>query len=367
VLGTRTQVAAKGRVEITLDVSAQARTLPMRQLAVYVNGIPATPAGQRNLAGAEQKQFARTLVVESDSAENDIRIEVDQGQSMGLVETYAEQAGAVVKRAPRGRLFVLAVGINKFSRMPERRAARFELGYAAQDAQSFAEAVKAGASGVFAQTTITVLNDTSEVKPEREEIRKALAQLQQAGPDDTVMVFLASHGFSDKAGNYFFLPQDGLFEDVVAVVKGTNDTGKAASLLGWEDFFDVLRGTAGRRMLIVDTCHARSIEGTTDTHSLRKRSAASGIALLAAASGNEPSQEYEEAKHGLFTYALLEALKPVADKNGDGIVSLAESFDYLAPVVEKLHDPRAGSQTPELIGPPALLGQPLASVRRGGS
>ena len=362
---TRTRLIANGRVEISLQVSGQARTLPMAQLAVYLNGIPVTPSAQRDLQGGERMRFERTLVVESDRAENDIRIEVDQGQSLGLVETYAELPGTVPKRpAARGRLIMLAVGINEFVNIPGRRKRALpDLAYAAQDAQAFSDALETSSGGLYREVKTVLLNDFTDTKPDQAEIRKALLQLQQAGPDDTVVLFLASHGFSDKAGNYFFLNRDSSYEDVVGVVRGTNVSGEAPTLLSWTVFFEALRKSAGRRMLIVDTCHAQKIEGTLDTHALRKRSAASSFAFMVAAKGDEPSQEYDEGGHGLFTYALMEALKPAADRNGDGQVSLSEAFQYLAPMVEKLHDPRAGSQTPQLIAPQALLEQALVAIR----
>lgn len=362
----RTRLNARGRVEITLRIAARAQVLPMAQLAVYLNGIPVTPSAQRALSGGDRSRFERTLVVESDQAENDIRVETDHGQSIGLTETYAEFTGALPRQAaPRGRLIVVAVGINEFVNIPDRRKRALpDLAYAAQDAQELTKSLERSAQGLFREVKTVLLNDFTEVKPNQAEIRRALLQLQDAGPDDTVVLFLASHGFSDKAGNYFFLGRDGTYEDVVGVVKGTNVSGQAPSLMGWTDFFDVLRKTAGRRMLIVDTCHAQKIEGTLDTHALRKRSAASNFAFMVAAKGDEPSQEYDQAGHGLFTYALMDAFKPASDTNGDGVVSLAEAFAHLSPLVEKLHDPRAGPQTPQLMAPGPLGDLPLVMVRK---
>lgn len=366
VQDTQTRINARGRVEISLKVAGQARTLPMQQLAVYVNGLPVTPSVQRPLAGGDRTRFERTLTVESDKAENDIRIEVDHGQSLGLVETYAEFAGAVPRQAPaKGRLIMLAIGINEFINVPARRKQALpDLGYAAQDAQEFAKALQRSSQGLFREVKAVLLNDFTDIKPDQAEIRKALAVLEEAGPDDTVVLFLASHGFSDKAGNYFFLSRDGKYEEVVGVVRAANALGQAPSLMEGNEFFDALRKTAGRRILIVDTCHAKKIEGTLDTHTLRKRSAASSFAFMVAAKGDQDSQEYDPGGHGLFTYALLESFKAPADTNADGVVSLSEAFRNLAPMVEKLHDRRAGSQTPQLIVPRSLADQPLVAVQR---
>ena len=81
--------------------------------------------------------------------------------------------------------------------------------------------------------------------------------MEQAGQDDTVVIFLASHGLSDTAGNYYFVPRDVVAQDIANAQKGE----KVTSLIPWTVFFDALRDSAGRRVLIVDTCQARSIEG----------------------------------------------------------------------------------------------------------
>ncbi|MDM0053041.1 caspase family protein [Variovorax sp. J22R115] len=358
---TQTRINAKGRVEISVKITAQSRTLPMQQLSVYVNGISVTPTNQRALAGDARMRFERTLTVESDRAQNAIRVEVDHGQSLGLVEAFADFAGEVPKQpAPRGRLIVLAIGINKFVNIAERE---MDLEFAAEDARDFSEALQRSAQGLFSSVKAVLLNDFTDVKPDQVEIRKALPVLQDAGPDDTVILFLASHGYSDGAGNYYFMTRDGRLEDARRVANSPNIANNVASLMEGSEFFEALRKTAGRRIVVVDTCRARGIQGTLDTHSLRKRSAASSFAFLVAAKGNEESQEYKKGGHGLFTYALLESLKPPADANRDGVVSLSEAFAHLEPIVQQFRLPQK-MQTPQLIAPDALVGQPLASVAR---
>ena len=285
--------------------------------------------------------------------------------SAGVVETYAEFAGALPRQAAtRGRLIVLAIGANNFVNVTEQNKNRLQdLEFAAKDAQEFSKALQRSATGLFSSVKTVLLNDFTDIKPDKADVRKALAVLEEAGPDDTVVLFLASHGFSDEAGNYFFMPRDGRFEDVLGVVESRNAAGKAPSLMEGSEFFDALRKTAGRRIMVVDTCHARRIQGTLDTHSIRKRSAASSFAFVVAAKGTEDSQEYEPGGHGLFTYALLESLRPSADANGDGVVSLTEAFEHLAPIVERLRV-RKLKQTPQLIAPRALEAQPLAAVSR---
>jgi uncharacterized caspase-like protein len=191
----------------------------------------------------------------------------------------------------------------------------------------------------------------------------ALAALNVANGNDTVVVFLASHGLSDKRGNYFFVPRDAKRTDIDTLLDG-GSLPAVSSLVGWQEVSEALRNTAGRRLLIVDTCQARNIEGRFEAHSLMKRSAASLFSLVVASKGDEESQEYPAGKHGLFTYALLQALSPESDANRDGLVSLNEVFEAARPVVDRLRNKRTGAQTPQIIAPAPLGDLPLMKVPR---
>jgi uncharacterized caspase-like protein len=80
----------------------------------------------------------------------------------------------------------------------------------------------------------------------------------------------------------------------------------------------------------------------------------SSFALMAASRGNEESQEYPAARHGLFTHALMEAIKTGFDPNADGAVSLSESFEYTFDKVQQLRNRAVGTQTPQLAAPEFL-------------
>lgn len=246
---------------------------------------------------------------------------------------------------------MLAIGVNVFPALP----GGIHLAFAAQDAEELARTWKIRGTDNYNHMLVHTISDNSVDKPNQKTILDALKFADQAGPEDTVVIFLASHGLSDTAGNYYFVPRDATPKDIANVKKGD----PSPSLISWTAFFDALRNTAGHRVLIVDTCQARSIEGKFEAHSLMKRSAASQFALIVAAKGNEESQEYAPAKHGLFTYSLLSALKPDADNNRDGSVSLQEAFDFALPIVEKLRYKASGPQTPQMVAPKVLSEMPV--------
>jgi uncharacterized caspase-like protein len=286
---------------------------------------------------------------------NEIRVEAFNGVSMGIAETYVPLQGKVSPAQVSGDLYMLAVGANVFPGLPKR----MHLSFAAQDADEIGKAMLLHGLGNYKQVHVNMLSDVSAEKPDRAAILSALKFAEQAGPNDTVVIFLASHGISDQSGNYYFVPRDVQLQDIARAQKGE----EVKSLISWTAFFDALRGVAGRRVLIVDTCHAKNIEGSFEAHSLLKRSAASQFALIVAAKGNEESQEYSQAKHGLFTYSLLSAMNADSDKNRDGVLSLQEIFDAALPLVDRLRFKQAGPQTPQMVAPQVLSDTPLMKAQ----
>jgi hypothetical protein len=340
-----------GRFRLTIELHGEKNIIPIRDYSVFVNNIPVTPGRERKLTGSETDRFQRTLEIDLSSQHNDIRVEAFNGVSIGVAETYIGLFQGIRPKPAKGNLYMLAVGVNVFSSLPRRSY----LTYAAQDAEELGQTWKMRGAEHYTHTMVYTISDNSPDKPNKKTIVDALKFVQEAGPDDTVVIFLASHGLSDPAGNYFFVPRDVALQDIANTQKGK----KAPSLISWKVFFDALRNTAGHRVLIVDTCKARNIEGKFEAHSLMKRSAASQFALIVASKGEEESQEYPPAKHGLFTYALLSAFTQNADMNRDRIVSLREIFDYARPIVEKLYHKQVGPQTPQMVSPKVLADMPV--------
>lgn len=339
----------KARARLRLEVEKGG--LPMTDATVFVNGIPVTPYRDRQLSGKDREGFSRQIELDLYGDDNIIRVETSHGEALGLAETWVGLPRAFPAPKRAGALYLLSVGVNTFTGLPES----MHLEFAAQDSKAISQALTERALPLFKQVNVQLLNDFAEEKPERSAILKALSFISQAGPDDTVLVFLASHGISDPAGNYYFVPRDSQAREL-------KELGRAEppkSLISWQVFFDALRHASGKRILVVDTCHAQAIEGRFETHSLLKRSAASLFPILVSARSDEEAQEYQPAKQGLFTYSLLQSLNPSADLNKDGALSLDELFDSAQKIVERLHDRNTGSQTPQFIAPSGLGIRPI--------
>ena len=345
----------KGAPRARFKLSAQRTRLPMRDVAVFVNNIPVIAARERELSGGARETFSRELDLELARGTNRVRVEVFNGVSIGVAEKVVI-SDLAEPAAQRGDLYVLAIGVGKFPRL----AGKFGLNFTANDAEEMSAALERAGAGLFADVHLKLLTDSTWSKPDKGNILSALEFAREARARDTIVIFLASHGISDAAGNYYFVPRDADPKDIERLATGRPPSGN--SLVSWTHFFDALRAVAGRRVLIVDTCQAKNIAGTFDSHNLAKRSASSRFALVVAARGGEDSQEYAPRRHGLFTYALLEGLGGTADANRDRKLTLEELFDHAVPTVDRLRDRRLGPQTPQLISPAALRDSVIGQV-----
>ncbi len=97
-----------------------------------------------------------------------------------------------------------------------------------------------------------------------------------------------------------------------------------------------MRGSAASfRLLILDACRSGAltrVKGGTpippfDIH-LGERVAGEGAVFLTSSSASEDSQESDEIKGSFFTHALVSGLLGAADANGDGRVTLDETYRY---------------------------------------
>lgn len=328
-----------------LQVEAERIGPQLRDLALFVNGIPVTASRERGVGLWESSRIRRAFEVPLDARLNDIRVEAFTDVSMGLARVQVDLQAPVASAQKVGNLYLLAIGASQFDGLPQSTW----LSYAARDADIFADTFRRLEGAPFGQRFVKVLSDNAEHKPTRRNVLEALDFLKDAQAQDTVVLFLASHGLSDAQGNYYFVPRDAQAADIQGVQAAENP----GSLLSWQVFFDVLRTVAGRRVLVVDTCQARGIEGRFDPHALIKRSASSQFALMLASGPQEESQEYDPAGHGLFTYGLLSSLA-TAQSRGNGSLNLHDWFSGSARVVQQYRDRTIGPQTPQFLAPAAL-------------
>jgi uncharacterized caspase-like protein len=361
----------------TLEVrfSAEANGQALRELGVYVDGVPVLRSAERAVGAAEGQRLSRVLTVPLSAGAGVVRVEAETATSIGLDQS-APPAPPPPRPPRAGRLWVVLAGVDQFdipAACPDARPCvpLQPLPNAANDAHALAERLLQQQGRAFSSVSATVLSGRSASPATRDNLLRALRALEQAQPEDTVLVFLASHGFAaDAASEYFFIPKDASARDLLAIAgpgaKGRMAAGAAPSLISGSELAAVLRRVPGRRILLLDTCHSGAADGSSDAYALSKRSAAAQVAVLSASRGDELSWESLDGQHGAFTLAMLEALGGRAGAPGQAL-TLRTLFDYARPRVidnarrirEKKIDGEA-RQTPTMTAPPALQATVLA-------
>lgn len=100
----------------------------------------------------------------------------------------------------------------------------------------------------------------------------------------------------------------------------------------------------------MDACHSggavksMNVRGAaTDEKAIIQLARRSGVVMIASSGTRQFATEFDELKHGVFTYALLEALDGKTD-NGDKRVTVNELKFYIEERVPKLNEKKYGWQ-----------------------
>ncbi len=295
--------------ELNVTLSIDNSDNPVKSLSAYVNGRQVTTRAMSE----------KSLRVPIDAGENKIRIVARNrvGESEQVITVHLDKNSKVAPRG-RGKLIVVAIGVNDYANLPQ------DLRFASNDARGITTALKRQNNVLFDEVE-TILVTDGVMTPTKANIEQALTSFQSAGPDDTVILFVAGHGVMQD-DDYFFLPHEA---EIVDGERLNTDTA-----IRWRTFQDALARSAGRRILLVDTCHASNAFNPR----LVKDAADQDIVVITSTDGETLAQEDERYGHGVFTYALLEGLKGRADTFKDGRVTITELHTYLTNRVESLTD-----------------------------
>ncbi len=242
------------------------------------------------------------------------------------VLAWSARSGApFTGREEQGVLHVLAVGINAYSHGAPH------LTLAVADANGVVSAL-AKPSLAFGKTSNVTLLDA---KADRAAILHALDDIAAASnPEDTVIVYLAGHGFALNADEWVFGP--------VGVDMSNPDTLRATGVSAAELQAALVKVNARRIVLAIDACQSATAFGPfLKQRSLYLRllsdiSRSTGIVVYAATKEQEAAQELDELQHGVFTYVLISGLAGQAQNQGADVVTAFGLADYLEDAVPLL-------------------------------
>ena len=242
-----------------------------------------------------------------------------------------------------GQTYALLVGISSFK---DERI--HPLNFAHLDASELSTLLKSPRAGAIPDDNVVVLTNQGAT---RSAIQSAIeTHLKgRAGKNDTVLLFIASHGASFPVGNTnkgFIVTYDSNPEDLATSGIPMDDI---------RQLFSSQLGNVKRLLMFVDVCHAGHI-GQIETDASKTNKAASALdppdvdlfGMLAAQKDQVAIEGFNYGGgHGAFTFFLMRALNGAADLNGDGKVTMDELADY---VTDKVKESTANQQIPKTIG-----------------
>ena len=255
------------------------------------------------------------------------------GDSSSAPPPGARSGSAAKPPGPIQQKWALVVGIGRFSDAGIPR-----LNYTTADATSFAAELTDPSIGRFPSAHVRVLTDDQATTRNIKEGLNWIAR--QAGPDDLVLIYVATHGTprtADSAGGANYL----VTYDTEANSGGSaNEDALYATAYPMVELANAVatRMRALRTAVILDTCFsggslnnqsplmAAGLANTAPSGPMLDRmTQGTGRMVMAASRVDEESLESRELEHGYFTYFLLQAIKA-----GKGIAPMSQIFNQAA-------------------------------------
>jgi uncharacterized caspase-like protein len=169
--------------------------------------------------------------------------------------------------------------------------------------------------------------------PTATNILDAIGLLKEANETDTVLLFIAGHGFNDGS-NYRFLATNA--EVAGGALRGS-------TVVPWYVLQEEVETAKGRRILFIDTCHS----GNAYNQQLGNAAYHANIIAYTAGRFDQAAIEDDKLGHGLFTYAVIEGLEGKGGLAAKRQISTKELADYVIKRVEELAKAQKGSQEPQ--------------------
>ena len=339
--------------KIILELAGRTKEIPLRQINIFVNGVPAFGRSGILLEKEEQYQFTKDIPVLLSNGNNRIQLSVTNQSGLQSVEETLQLA-YISSDKEKDDLYVISIGVSKYLE------GRKNLDYAAKDAtdiSSVFERVKNRYQAIHSY----LLTDQDFTHSSFDQVKQFLAQSRI---DDEVIIFYAGHGLLDDSLDFYLATYDVDFLN-------PNNGG-----LAYQELEQLLEDIPARKkLLILDACHSGEIdkEGIQFTKTYEKgkvklrnvhtfggessiglqnsfdlmrtlfanMNRATGAHIISSAKGGEFAFESADWNNGAFTYCLLDGLQnQKADLNGDKEIMFSELQQYLSEEVPKITDHR---------------------------
>ena len=222
-------------------------------------------------------------------------------------------------------LYVLSVGINEY------RDHALKLIYSVPDGNALVNEMRDIGKDLFDKVHVETLFDREATL---EGIENKFDKLsKEVNTNDVFVFYVAGHGLN-LDGKYHFIPWELIYRNEDSVRKKSLTQERMQTLLA--------KIPALKSVVLLDTCNSGafakpSSRGLAEKTAMDKLIRATGRATIAASSESQVALEGYKG-HGVFTYALLQAMRGSADKTGNrnGEISVNELAEYVSEKVPKI-------------------------------
>ena len=326
--------ANKGIITVSARITDRGKGIG--RIEWRVNGLT---AGVTSAPAGPGRDFDATQKVALDPGDNQIEVIAYEGRNL-LASRPARTT--IVDDCPADqvkpkKLYVLAVGVDQYEDKGSTMGdfGHFPpLGLAVADALAFGDEMRNAGAALYSDVIVKSALNSDAIAAKLDQL---VAQIgTEISPRDTLVFYAAGHGYS-KGGHFYLIPQDyqgGADPDALKALAIGQDR-----LQGW--FANHIK--ARKALILLDTCQSGAViggytrprtEGAASEAAVGRLHEAIGHPILTAAAADEFAREGYKG-HGVFTYALIEALHK-GDTNNNGRIELTELASHVQKRVPQL-------------------------------
>jgi WD40 repeat protein len=317
------------------------------RLETKIDGRPVTTRGMEAIDESLDLDSEQTITITVPRRDSEVSLIAYIDEQPSVAATVSVKWLGAQSTGPKPKLYALLVGVSAYD------DTNLRLNYAAKDASDLAAALRVQQGRYYSSVEETVLTD-AEASDKR--IVEELTKLRRkATADDYVIVFMAGHGMTDDALDFYFLP----------VGANPEPDMLAATAIDGSLIRKGLARIPGKVVLLMDACYsARGIgneKGAADMTGFANSLSGdgNGVVMYASSTGREVSYESADWQNGAFTEALLSILDDPNTYGPDGKLSISELDEGLSERVEQLTE---GRQNAVMTKPGAVKRFFIASV-----
>ncbi|WP_316188408.1 MULTISPECIES: caspase family protein [unclassified Bradyrhizobium] len=328
-----------------------------------------SPSSWRDAMRVAGTKFEFTVRLPRRKVQKEIRFAAyafneDRAKSGTAHASYSAPADPSLEKP---KAYVVTIGINDYLEGGR------DLKFATKDAMDTAKALQAIRG--FDVVSTSLLSERPVLNASKKKLRAAFrvlagdesarailadvpdsGRLQQAAPEDLVIITFSGHGYTQRDGTFYLVPSDAR-----ASADVTPDV--LSSFVSSEELSEWLEGVdAGQLALVIDACHsAASVKaagfkpGPLGDRGLGQLAYDKGMRILAASQEAQAAIELGKLRQGLLTYALVQEglgasggpLRADTDHNSE--VTLDEWLRYGESRTPRLYDDARAGKIPIVV------------------